>query len=85
MKTYKQLWISVIIFSVFEWLAVYILAMTTDHVSDVVTGLLVIAFIIYPLYFIISLIFLPKDKRKAGSLILLIPPIVMLSIFIINP
>jgi hypothetical protein len=82
MKTFKQLWISVIIFSVFEWLAAHILAIITKHPSGVITGLLVIAFIIYPLYFIISLILLPKDKRKAGSLILLIPPIVIIWIFL---
>jgi hypothetical protein len=72
------LWISVVLFSIAEWLALPILADLTSHARNVADGIMIIIFIVYPLYFIASLFLLSKGSRKKGVFILFIPIVVYL-------
>ena len=74
--TLKQLWILVITFSILEWVSIPFIAAFTEKLYQVVDVILIIAFIIYPLFFLISLLLLQKEIRKVGAVILLIPLIV---------
>lgn len=74
--TLKWLWILVIAFSVLEWVAIPFISAFTGKLYQLVDGILIIAFIIYPLFFLISLLVLQKGIKKVGVVILLIPLIV---------
>ena len=74
--TLKWLWILVITFSVLEWVSIPFIGAFTGKLYQLVDVILIIAFIIYPLFFLISLLLLQKEIKKVGAVILLIPLIV---------
>ncbi len=74
--TLKWLWILIIAFSALEWISIPLIAAFTGKLYQLVDGILIIAFIIYPLFFLISLLLLQKEIKKVGAVILLIPLIV---------
>ncbi|WLD92496.1 hypothetical protein [Alkalihalobacillus sp. AL-G] len=82
MKLPLWLWISVVLFSIGEWAALPILADITSHARNVVDGIMIIIFIVYPLFFIASLLLLPKGTRKKGVYILLIPIVVYIPLML---
>ncbi|MFJ8515232.1 hypothetical protein [Lysinibacillus xylanilyticus] len=74
--TLKWLWILVIAFSILEWISIPFIGAFTGKLYQLVYGILIIAFIIYPLFFMTSLLLLQKENKKIGAVILLIPLIV---------
>jgi len=44
-------WLSIIVFVAFQWLAIPIIANLTTSAGDVMTGILLIIGVIYPIYF----------------------------------
>ena len=74
--TLKWLWILVITFSLLEWISILFIGAFSGKLYQLVDGILIIAFIIYPLFFITSLLLLQKGIKKIGAVILLIPLIV---------
>ncbi|WOV83300.1 hypothetical protein PGH26_10225 [Sporosarcina jeotgali] len=74
--TLKTLWIAVIGFSIMEWVSLAFLTVWTHELYQIIDGILIIAFIIYPLFYLLSLLLLQKGIKKAGAVILLIPFIV---------
>ncbi|MFC9539792.1 hypothetical protein ACFTQ7_07865 [Lysinibacillus sp. NPDC056959] len=74
--TLKWLWILVIVFSLLEWISIPFIGAITGKLYQLVDGVLIITFIIYPLFFITSLLLLQKEIKKIGAVILLIPLIV---------
>jgi len=74
--TLKWLWILVIAFSLLEWISIPFIGAFTEKLYQLVDGVLIITFIIYPLFFITSLLLLQKEIKKIGAVILLIPLIV---------
>lgn len=72
----KTLWIAVIVFSIMEWVSLAFLTVLTNELYQVIDGILIIAFIIYPLFYLLALLLLQKGIKKAGAVILLIPFIV---------
>ncbi|MGY4798160.1 hypothetical protein ACVNNN_24900 [Lysinibacillus fusiformis] len=74
--TLKWLWILVITFSLLEWISIPFIGAFSGKLYQLVDGILIIAFIIYPLFFITSLLLLQKGIKKIGAVILLIPLIV---------
>jgi len=74
--TLKWLWILVIAFSLLEWISIPFIGAFTGKLYQLVDGVLIITFIIYPLFFITSLLLLQKEIKKIGAVILLIPLIV---------
>ena len=74
--TLKWLWILVITFSILEWVSIPFIGAFTGKLYQLVDVILIIAFIIYPLFFLISLLLLQKEIKKVGAVILLIPLIV---------
>lgn len=74
--TLKWLWILVIAFSLLEWISIPFIGAFTGKLYQLVDGVLIITFIIYPLFFITSLLLLQKGIKKIGAVILLIPLIV---------
>ena len=74
--TLKWLWRLVAAFSILEWVSIPFISAFTDQLYEVVYAILIIAFIIYPLFFLISLLLLQKENKKVGAVILLIPLIV---------
>ncbi len=74
--TLKWLWILVIAFSVLEWISIPFIGAFTGKLYQLVHSILIIAFIIYPLFFMTSLLLLQKGNKKIGAVILLIPLIV---------
>ena len=74
--TLKWLWILVIAFSVLEWISIPFIGALSEKLYQLIDGILIIAFIIYPLFFITSLLLLQKGIKKIGAVILLIPLIV---------
>ncbi|MFC4411603.1 hypothetical protein ACFOZY_14340 [Chungangia koreensis] len=74
--TLKWLWILVIAFSVLEWVSLPFIAAFTEKLYQVVDAIFIIAFIIYPIFYFISLLLLQKEIRKVGAVILLIPLII---------
>jgi len=74
--TLKWLWILVIAFSVLEWISIPFIGAFTGKLYQLVHGILIIAFIIYPLFYMTSLLLLQKGNKKIGAVILLIPLIV---------
>jgi hypothetical protein len=71
--TLKWLWIWVITFSIIEWISIPFISAFTEQLYQVVDAILIIAFVIYPLFFLISLLLLKKELKKVGAVILLIP------------
>lgn len=76
MMILKRLWICVIAFSVLEWVCIPFIAVFTKELYQLVHSILIIAFIIYPIFFLISLLLLQKPIKKVGAVILLIPLII---------
>lgn len=74
--TLKWLWILVIAFSILEWILIPFTGAFTGKLYQLVYGILIIAFIIYPLFFMTSLLLLQKGNKKIDVVILLIPLIV---------
>ncbi|MEB2298741.1 hypothetical protein LAV72_03760 [Lysinibacillus xylanilyticus] len=74
--TLKWLWILVIAFSLLEWISIPFIGAFTGKLYQLVDGVLIITFIIYPLFFMTSLLLLQKGNKKIGAVILLIPLIV---------
>ncbi|MBG9453785.1 hypothetical protein ABE61_06730 [Lysinibacillus sphaericus] len=74
--TLKWLWILVIAFSLLEWISIPFIGAFTGKLYQLVDGVLIITFIIYPLFFMTSLLLLQKEIKKIGAVILLIPLIV---------
>lgn len=72
-------WISIIVFVAFQWLAIPIIVNLTTSAGDIMTGILVIIGVIYPIYFISTIIYLRIVKKlrveqlAIAGLILLIP------------
>ena len=79
-------WLSLIIFVAFQWLAIPIIANLTESARDVVTGILVIIGVIYPIYFASTILYLRKVKKFSveqlliAGLFLLIPLIAYIPI-----
>ncbi|MBD7908523.1 hypothetical protein [Sporosarcina gallistercoris] len=71
--TIKSLWIAVAIFSILELVAIPVLLVGADKLYQMIDGVMIIAFIIYPLFYFLSLLLLKKGNRKLGAVILLIP------------
>lgn len=71
--TLKWLWIWVITFSILEWVSIPFISAFTGQLYQVVDAILIIAFVIYPLFFLISLLLFKEELKKVGSVILLIP------------
>lgn len=82
MVTLKWLWILVIAFCVLEWISIPFISAFTGKLYQVVDGVLIITFIIYPLFFLITLLLLQKGNKKIGAIILLIPLIVYAPVLI---
>ncbi|MGE7690025.1 hypothetical protein ACQKMI_12570 [Lysinibacillus sp. NPDC097214] len=74
--TLKWLWILVIAFCVLEWISIPFINVFTVKLYQLVDGVLIITFIIYPLFYLTSLLLLQKGNKKIGAVILLIPLIV---------
>ncbi|MGE8035472.1 hypothetical protein B1B04_16915 [Lysinibacillus sp. KCTC 33748] len=74
--TLKWLWILVIAFSLLEWISIPFIGAFTGKLYQLVEGVLIITFIIYPLFFVTSLLLLQRGIKKIGAVILLIPLIV---------
>lgn len=74
--TLKWLWILVIAFTLLEWISIPFIGAFTGKLYQLVDGVLIISFIIYPLFFLTSLLLLQKEIKKIGAVILLIPLIV---------
>jgi len=74
--TLKWLWILVIAFGLLEWISIPFIGAFTGKLYQLVDGVLIITFIIYPLFFLTSLLLLQKGIKKIGAVILLIPLIV---------
>ena len=62
--TLKWLWILVIVFSVLEWISIPFISAFTGKLYQVVEGVLIITFIIYPLFFLTSLLLLQKGIKN---------------------
>ena len=75
MVTLKWLWILVIAFCVLEWISIPFISAFTGKLYQVVDGVLIITFIIYPLFFLTTLLLLQRGI-KIGAVILLIPLVV---------
>lgn len=69
----RNLWIAVAIFSILELVAIPVLLVGVKQLHQTINGILVIAFIVYPLFYLLSLLLLKKGSRKVGAVILLIP------------
>jgi len=80
--TLKWLWILVIMFSVLEWISIPFISAFTGKLYQVVEGVLIITFIIYPLFFLTSLLLLQKGNKTIGAVMLLIPLIVYAPVLI---
>jgi len=63
-------------FSLLEWISIPLIGAFTGKLYQLVDGVLIIIFIIYPLFFMTSLLLLEKGIKKIGAVILLIPLIV---------
>ncbi|PLT29348.1 hypothetical protein [Peribacillus deserti] len=80
-------WVSLLCFIAFQWSALPVLAYITDRAEHVVTGALFIAGVLYPIYFIGTLVYLHKIKKAAyedlmaAALFLLIPLFLYFPIF----
>lgn len=87
-KTFpKWFWITLLIFCICQWLALPIINYFTYSSRDVATGVFIIIFILYPLYFI-SITLLLKAKYKfifeqliVAWLFLLLPPMLYIPVF----
>lgn len=71
--TIKRLWVAVLIFSILELVAIPVLLVGADKLYQTIDGVLIIAFIMYPLFYLVSLLLLKKGNRKVGAVILFIP------------
>ncbi|REB05205.1 hypothetical protein DVB69_15710 [Sporosarcina sp. BI001-red] len=81
--TIRNLWIAVIIFSVLELVAIPVLLVVPDKLYQTIDGIIIIAFIIYPLFFLLSLLMLKKGIKKMGAVILLIPLLIYTPILMV--
>ena len=64
MVTLKWLWILVIAFCVLEWISIPFISAFTGKLYQVVDGVLIITFIIYPLFFLTTLLLLQKGIKN---------------------
>ncbi|VDG96524.1 Uncharacterised protein [Lysinibacillus sphaericus] len=71
--TIRSLWVAVITFSVLELVAIPVLLVVPNKLYQAVDGIIIIAFIVYPLFYLLSLLLLKKGTKKMGAVILLIP------------
>ncbi|WP_280771991.1 hypothetical protein [Salipaludibacillus daqingensis] len=83
----KSFWLSLIVFVSLQWLAIPIVAYLTTSARDVMAGILIIIGVIYPIYFISTIIYLRKvknlcaDQLIIAGFFLLIPLLAYIPIF----
>lgn len=81
--TIRSLWVAVITFSVLELVAIPVLLVVPNNLYQAVEGVLIIAFIVYPLFYLLALLMLKKGTKKMGAVILLIPLILYTPILMV--
>ncbi|MGG0643526.1 hypothetical protein ABE021_06255 [Sporosarcina gallistercoris] len=81
--TIRSLWVAVLIFSILELFAIPVLLVGADQLYQTIDGVLIIAFIIYPLFYLFSLLLLKRGNRKVGAVILLIPLLLYLPVLMV--
>ncbi|AUS86192.1 hypothetical protein LBYS11_07545 [Lysinibacillus sp. YS11] len=62
--TLKWLWILVIAFCVLEWISIPFISAFTGKLYQVVDGVLIITFIIYPLFFLLLFYYYKRGIKK---------------------
>ena len=71
--TLKVLWIVVSTFSILEWVSIPFLLLFTNELYQVLDGIFIISFVVYPIFYVLCLLLLKKGMKKTGAVILLIP------------
>ena len=74
--TFKFLWIVVIAFVVLEFASIPLLLIFTDELYQVLDGILIMGFIIYPILYVLCLVLMKKGTKKVSAVILLIPLVI---------
>ncbi|WP_096439994.1 hypothetical protein [Alteribacter populi] len=85
LKLPKSFWFSIIIFVALQWLAIPVLAHFAHTPADIVRGVLFIVGIIYPIYYISTLLYLRMVNKLDGEQIMLAAVFLLIPLFAYLP